>query len=155
MRHYLAISTTRRPGSQLAIPMRRLCAIYRSAQLIGCPQRLAVKNSLNPVSSQLNLCWSRVRVFVEPTFIQLLIKNGYVVNDNTQQSGKKAHIERVESDSDDDYIWVSTCREKWCFLSFSSIIIITALLFEFWSCLRYDRLWRLHRKFNPNQWFFL
>ncbi len=155
MRHYRAISTTRQPGSQLATPMRRLCVIYRSAQLIGCPQRLAAKNSLNPVSSQRNLCWSRVRVFVEPTFIQLLIKNGYVVNDKTQQSGKKAHIERVESDSDDDYIWASTGREKWYFLSFSSIIIITALLFEFWSCLRYDRLRRLHRQFDPNQWFFL
>lgn len=62
---------------------------------------MTVKNSLNPVSSPaifLDL------LCVEPTFIQLLIKNGYVVNDKTQQSSKKEKIERVESDSDDDYI---------------------------------------------------
>lgn len=50
-------------------------------------------------------------VFVEPTFIQLLSKNGYVVEDSSKEKRQRAwHVpsqaqkmEHLESDSDDDY----------------------------------------------------
>lgn len=86
MRHYRATSITRLVDSQHLTPMRRLCAICRYVRLSSC-LKPTIKRS--KTRSQVSL-WSLTLILtVEPTFVQLLIKNGYVVEDQTQQSGNQ------------------------------------------------------------------